>query len=306
MIKDLVSLKDLSTKEIEQIFSLTKEIKKNGQKFAKRLQGKSIGLIFQKPSNRTRVSFDVGIWQMGGHPVYLSPEEISLGKRESVADVAKTLSCYLDCAVLRTFSHQDIIDFAKAASIPVINALSDFSHPCQALADIFTIKEKKKKFEGITLAYVGDGNNVCHSLLFGASKVGLNIKVATPKNYEPNKEVVEASKAFAKKLKSEVILTNDPKEAVRGADVVYTDVWASMGQESEAGERKKIFAPFQVNKELVSFAKKDYLFMHCLPAHRGQEVTDEVMDSKNSIVFDQAENRLHVQKAILISLVGGK
>ncbi len=304
--KDLISLKDLSLEEIEKIFAFTEKIKNNGQKFSQALKGKSVGLIFQKPSNRTRVSFDVGIWQMGGHPVYLSPEEINLGKREAVADVAKTLSRYLDAAVLRTFLHRDVIDFAKAVSIPVINGLSDFTHPCQALADIFTILEKKKKLKGITLAYVGDGNNVCHSLLLGAAKLGINIKVATPKKYEPDSEVVKLSAAIAKKMKSAVIITHDPKEAVSGADVIYTDVWASMGQEAEAEERKKIFAPFQVNSKLVSLAQKDYLFMHCLPAHRGQEVTDEIIDSKHSIVFDQAENRLHIHKAILVFLLGVK
>jgi ornithine carbamoyltransferase (EC 2.1.3.3) len=306
MKKDLISIKDLSPQDIEKIFAISEKVKKQPQKFSQSLKGKSVGLIFQKPSNRTRVSFDVGIWQMGGHPVYLSPEEIDLGKREAVSDVANTLSRYLDAAVLRTFSHQDVVDFAKAATIPVINGLSDFTHPCQALADFFTIIEKKKKLKGITLAYVGDGNNVCHSLLFCASKLGVNIKVATPKNYEPDKKVVADSKAFAKKTQAEVILTNDPKEAVKDADVIYTDVWASMGQEKEAEERKKIFAGFQVNSGLVSSAKKDYIFMHCLPAHRGQEVTEKVMESKNSVVFDQAENRLHIHKAVLVFLLGGK
>ncbi len=304
MKKDLISLKDLSTLDIEKIFALTEKIKKTEQKFSQSLKGKSVGLIFQKPSNRTRVSFDVGIWQMGGHPVYLSPEEINLGKREAVSDVAKTLSRYLDAAVLRTFSHQDVVDLAKAATIPVINGLSDFTHPCQALADFYTIIEKKKKLKGITLAYVGDGNNVCNSLLFGASKLGMDIKVATPKNYEPNKDVIKVSSNFAKKTKSFVVLTNDPIEAVKGADVIYTDVWTGMGQEKESKMRKKIFADFQVNSKLVSHAKKDYIFMHCLPAHRGEEVEAKIIDSKNSVVFDQAENRLHIHKAVLVFLLG--
>ncbi|MDP2939121.1 MAG: ornithine carbamoyltransferase [Candidatus Omnitrophota bacterium] len=304
MKKDFISLKDLSAQEIEKIFGLTDKIKKNSQKFSQALEGKSIGLIFQKPSNRTRVSFDVGIWQLGGHPVYLSPEEIDLGKRETISDAAKTLSRYLDAVVLRTFLHQDIIDFAKAAAIPVINGLSDFEHPCQILADIYTINKKKKYLKGITLAYVGDGNNVCHSLLFGASKMGINIKVACPKNYEPNKEVVGAAKKFAKKARSLVSLTNSAKEATKDADVIYTDVWASMGKEHEIEERKKVFAEFQVSSRLVSYAKKDFIFMHCLPAHRSQEVIDEIIDGKHSVVFEQAENRLHVQKAILVFLLG--
>ncbi|MDP3143563.1 MAG: ornithine carbamoyltransferase [Candidatus Omnitrophota bacterium] len=303
MKKDLVSIKELSISDIEEIFSLAREIKANKNKFSSTLKGKSVGLIFQKPSNRTRVSFEVGVWELGGHCVYLGPDEISLGQRETTEDVAKTLSRYLSAIVARTFSHQTILDLAKYATIPVINGLCDLAHPCQALSDLFTVKEKLKKLAGINLAYVGDGNNVCHSLIYAACKTGVHIKIATPEGYEPNKEVVSGAKEVAKKTKATIELTNDPFAAVKDADVIYTDVWASMGQEDEAEKRKKDFAGFQVNSQLVAKAKKDYLFMHCLPAHRGEEVSDSVIDGKNSIVFDQAENRLHVQKAILVLLL---
>jgi ornithine carbamoyltransferase len=294
MKKDLISVKDLSVRGIEEIFSLTDKLKKDKAKFARILAGKTLALVFQKPSNRTRVSFEVGMYQLGGNSIYLAPHEISLGVRESVQDVAKTLSRYVDAIVLRTFEHKNVLDLAKHASIPVINGLSDFEHPCQALSDVYTIKEKLKKFKSITLAYIGDGNNVCNSLIFASSKIGIQINVASPKGYEPQ--------AKSSSLK----LLYNPFEAVKGADVIYTDVWASMGQEKEAGRRKKIFKDFQVNNKLVKSAKNNCLIMHCLPAHRGEEITDEVIDSKNSIVFDQAENRMHVQKAILIKLLGDK
>jgi len=297
--KDLISIKDLSAKEIEEIFLLTDSLKKNKTKFSKVLSGKTLALVFQKPSNRTRVSFEVGMYQLGGNSIYLSPNEINLGVRESIHDVSKTLSRYVDAIVLRTFEHKIVVEMAHFSGVPVINGLSDFSHPCQALADIYTIKEKLKTFEGKTIAYVGDGNNVCNSLLFSCSKVGLKINVATPVNFEPDKEVLELTNNVAK-------VYHDPQEAVKGVDVIYTDVWASMGQEQEAEERKKIFQDFQINQALVSLANKNALIMHCLPAHRGLEITDEVMDSKYSIVFDEAENRMHVQKAILIKLLGDK
>lgn len=296
MKKDLISVKDLTAKEIEDIFALTDKLKKDKAKFSQALAGKTLALIFQKPSNRTRVSFEVGMYQLGGNSIYLAPHEINLGVRESIEDVAKTLSRYVDGIVLRTFEHKNVLEMAKHATLPVINGLSDFSHPCQALADIYTIKEKLKNLKGITLAYVGDGNNVCHSLLFACSKLGINMNVSSPKGYEPQKSVLEATKKVAH-------LFNNPFEAVKGVDVIYTDVWASMGQEKEAEERKKVFKDFQINKNLVKLAKKDVLIMHCLPAHRGEEITAEVMDSKNSIIFDQAENRMHVQKAILIKLL---
>jgi len=294
--KNLVSIKELSSKDIADIFELTGKLKNNKAKFSKALSGKTLALVFQKPSNRTRVSFEVGMYQLGGNSFYLAPHEVSIGVRESVWDVAKTLSRYVDGIVLRTFEHKNVIEMAKASEVPVINGLSDFSHPCQALADIYTVKEKFGKIKGITLAYVGDGNNVCNSLIFTAVKTGLNFNIASPKGYGPKGGVIDQAGG-------KVNLSESAASAVAGADCIYTDVWASMGKEEEAEERKKIFKPYQINKDLLKLAKKNCLVMHCLPAHRGQEITDEVIDGKNSIVFDQAENRMHVQKAILIKLL---
>jgi len=305
MKKDLISVKDLTTKEIEDIFNLTDKLKKNKARFNKVLAGKTLALIFQKPSNRTRVSFEVGMYQLGGNSLYLAPHEINLGVRESIADVAKTLSRYIDGIVLRTFEHKNVVDMAAWAAVPVINGLSDFSHPCQGLADVYTIREKLKNLKGKTLAYVGDGNNVCHSLLFTCAKIGLNMNVGAPKGFEPDEMVLKYSADTAKSNKAAIKLFNNAQEAVKGADVIYTDVWASMGQEKEVEERKRIFKDYQVNKNLLSLAKKDALIMHCLPAHRGDEITDDVIDSKGSVVFDEAENRMHVQKAILIKLLSG-
>ncbi len=304
MKKDLISVKDLTFGEIEDILNLTDKIKKDKSVFANVLAGKTLALIFQKPSNRTRVSFEVGMFELGGYSIYLGPDEINLGIRESIKDVAKTLSRYIDGIVLRTFEHKNVIDLAKFASVPVINGLSDLLHPCQALADVYTIREKLKNIKGITLAYIGDGNNVCNSLLHACSKVGINVNIATPKGYEPDKSVLNEAKVIAQAEKVAVNLSAKPQEAVKEVDVIYTDVWTSMGQEKEDKIRKKMFKKFQVNKNLVKLAKKNVLVMHCLPAHRGEEITDEVMESKNSVIFDQAENRLHVQKAILIKLLG--
>lgn len=299
MKRDLVSIKDLTAKEIAEIFNLTARLKKDKAKFNKVLTGKTLALIFQKPSNRTRVSFEVGMYQLGGNSIYLAPHEINLGVRESIRDVARTLSRYVDGIVIRTFEHLNVIELAEYSEVPVINGLSDFEHPCQALADIYTIKEKLKGVKKITLVYVGDGNNVCNSLLYASAKAGININVASPKGYEPASPVVNDALTLAKSGKTCIKLFNNPFEAVKGAQVIYTDVWASMGQEEEIEARKKIFKKFQVNSKLISLAGKNCLVMHCLPAHRGQEITDEAIDSKNSVVFDQAENRLHVQKAIL-------
>ena len=306
MKKDLVTIKDLSSKEIEEIFSLTDKLKINKAKYSKVLSGKTLALIFQKPSNRTRVSFSVGMYQLGGNSIYLAPNEINLGVRETIEDVAKTLSRYVDGIVLRTFEHKNVVELAKFATVPVINGLSDFSHPCQALADVYTAKEKFKKLKGITLAYVGDGNNVCNSLLFACAKAGMNMYVGCPKGYEPDSGVLSDAKAIAAKSGARIELFNDPMQAAKDADVLYTDVWASMGQEQEAKVRKEIFKDYQVNSILMKLAKKNCLIMHCLPAHRGEEITDEAMDSPNSVVFDEAENRMHVQKAILIKLLGAK
>ena len=305
-MKDLISIKDLSSKEINELFALTDALKKNPKKYAGVLKGKTLALIFQKPSNRTRVSFEVGMYQLGGNAIYLSPSEINLGVREAVKDVARTLSRYIDGIVLRTFEHKNVLELAEYSDKPVINGLSDFSHPCQALADIYTAREKFKKVKGLTLAYVGDGNNVSNSLIFTCSKVGMNINVATPKGYEVISDVINDAKIEADKTGSLIGIFNSPLEAVKNADLIYTDVWTSMGQEKEAEERKKIFKDFQVNTQLLSLAKKNCLVMHCLPAHRGEEITDEVIDGKNSVVFDEAENRMHVQKAVLIKFLGDK
>ena len=306
MKKDLISIKDLTTQEIEDLFNLTDKIKKDKSRFANVLAGKALALLFQKPSNRTRVSFEVGMYQLGGYSIYLGPDEINLGVRESIKDVAKTLSRYVDGIVLRTFEHKNVIDLAQFATVPVINGLSDLLHPCQALADVYTIREKLKNIEGITLAYIGDGNNVCNSLLHVCSKVGINLNIATPRAYEPDKSVLKEARVIAKAKNAAINLFAKPQSAVKDVDVIYTDVWISMGQEKEAKIRKRIFKEFQVNKNLVKLAKKNVLIMHCLPAHRGQEITDEIMESKNSVIFDQAENRMHVQKAILIKLLGNK
>ncbi|MCX5726174.1 MAG: ornithine carbamoyltransferase [Candidatus Saganbacteria bacterium] len=307
--KDLISIHDLSASEIAEILALAKELKASPRKT---LEGATLAMIFEKPSARTRVSFEVGMWQLGGKTINLAPEDIQLGKRETIGDVAKTLSRYIDGIMIRTFAHEKLIEFAKYATVPVINGLSDLSHPCQALADVFTIQEKKggqgkqggQGGQGLKVAYIGDGNNVCHSLMFACAKVGIDLTIATPVGYEPKDKVVKLAFEDAKASNIEIDILNDPVVAVEGADVIYTDVWTSMGQETETEKRKKDFRGFQVNSGLVKFAKKDVIVMHCLPAHRGMEITDEVIDGPNSVVFDQAENRLHVQKAILTLLLG--
>jgi len=299
--KSLVEIQDLTLEEIYQIFELSSSLKLkllSGEPH-RLLEGKTLGMIFAKPSTRTRISFEVGIYQLGGIGMYFGPNDLQLKRGETIADTARVLSRYLNGIMIRTFSHQDVIDLAKYASIPVINGLTDLHHPCQVLADLFTILEKKRKLQGLKLAYVGDGNNMAHSLLQGCSKVGVDIAISTPKGYEPQKEIVNQAIENAKYFNSKVEILENPVDAVKDADIVYTDVWASMGQEAEAEERKKKFIPYQVNYDLVKYAKDDYLFMHCLPAHRGEEVTDEVADSPNSVIFDEAENRLHVQKAIM-------
>ena len=303
MKKDLISIEGLEVKYISDILELTGKIKSDKAKYGDALKGKSIGLIFQKPSNRTRVSFEIGMVQLGGHAAYLGPSEIEMGKRESVKDVAAVLSRYLDGIVARTHKHEDVLELAKYATVPVINGLSDRAHPCQALGDVFTIKEKFGSFKGVTLAYIGDGNNVLNSLMCAAAKIGLNMKIATPKGYEPGKELINIAGSFAKTSGSKINLFNDPKEAAKDADVIYTDVWVSMGQEKEAGKRESDFKDFQINDKMLKLAKDKCLVMHCLPAHRGLEITDSVMDSKSSIIYDQAENRMHVQKAILLQLL---
>ena len=293
MRKDFLSFKDLNKEELFNLFSLTDTLKKARPNQDNLLQGKTFVLVFEKPSLRTRVTFETGIFELGGKPIYLSPQDIGMGTRESVKDVALNLSRWVHGIIARVFAHQNVVELAKHANIPVINALSDLEHPCQVLADLFTVRERFGKFTGLKLAYIGDGNNVCHSLMLGAKLCGLEMWVATPKDYEPNNEYQKMSAAK---------ITNDPAEAARDADIVYTDVWASMGQELEKEERLKIFSPYQINSKLMNYAKSSCLVMHCLPAHRGEEITDEVIDSPTSIVFDQSENRLHTQKAVLSTL----
>lgn len=302
--KDFISIQDLTDGAIKDIFLLTDKIKSKPGDFKSELEGQTLALIFQKPSNRTRVSFEVGMTQLGGHSIYLGPDDIKLGVREATKDVAAVLSRYVDGIVARTFSHKDIIELADNSRVPVINGLSDLLHPCQAMADVYTIREKIKS-KKIKVAFVGDGNNVLHSLLHCCAKVGIDVSIATPKGYEPKKEIVKEAESEAAKSGSKIIFSNNPKEAAKDADVIYTDVWTSMGQESQREKRLKAFEGFQVNSGLVSLAKKNCLVMHCLPAHRGEEITDEVLDGPNSIVIDEAENRLHVQKAILLKLLGG-
>jgi ornithine carbamoyltransferase len=302
-MRDLISIKDLTPKEIGEIFSLTDKLKKDKTRFSRVLAGKTLALIFEKPSCRTRVSFEAGMYQLGGSSLYLGPGQIKLGRRESVGDIARTLSRYVDGIALRTFAHKNMLQMARFASVAVINALTDLLHPCQALADIYTIRERFVNLRKITLAFVGDGNNVCHSLLYGCSRVGLNLNIATPRGYSPKAEILREANSFALTSGARINLFHEAREAARNADIIYTDVWASMGQEKEARVRRRRFRKFQINKRLLSLAKKKCLIMHCLPAHRGEEITEQVIDCPHSIVFDQAENRLHVQKAILIKLL---
>ncbi|MEK9136140.1 MAG: ornithine carbamoyltransferase [Bacteroidota bacterium] len=303
--KDLLSVDDLTTGDIERLFRLTADIKAHPLKYRKVLDGKIMALIFEKPSLRTRTTFDVGIKQLGGDSVYLSPQEINLGKRESIYDVAKNLERMVDGIMIRTFGHDVCTTFAQHCSKPVINGLTDFEHPCQALADFFTIQEIKKDIKRLKLSYIGDGNNVAHSLMLAAAKLGAHLHVATPRDFKPSSDAVSRALAIAKETGATIVVETDPVDAAEKADMVYTDTWISMGQEKEAEERRTIFKPYQVNKELFSHAKQHALFMHCLPAHRGEEVTDEVIDSKNSVVFQEAENRLHIEKAIMLELLGG-
>ena len=301
--KDFICLHDYTSKELMDIIKLAQDVKKNPAAFRDACKGRVMALIFEKPSLRTKATFEGGIYQLGGASIYFGPAEFSLGKRESVPDVAHNLERWIDCVTVRTFAHTNVTGLAQNCSKPVINALTDLHHPCQALGDYLTILEHKKTLKGLKLAFVGDGNNVAHSLMYGAAKFGVDVTIATPRSYQPKIEVVKNAYQDAVATGCNIELTDDPVSAVNNADVVYTDVWASMGQESELAKRKAIFQPYQVNSRLMAFTKKDALFMHCLPAHRGEEVTNEVIDSKQSIVFDQAENRLHIQKAIIMTLL---
>ena len=298
----LISIDDLSRQEIEKIFSLAGKLKRSPQSYRDALGGRTFGLIFEKPSTRTWVSFEVGIQSMGGGTVYLGPEDIQLGVREAVQDVARVLERYLDGVILRTFAHETITTFEHYFHKPVINGLSDFEHPCQALGDFFTMREKFKGSKKPVLAFVGDGNNVLNSLLLLAAKLGACLRYATPKEFQPGRELIKNANALARQTGASIEGFQNPKEAVKGADFVYTDVWVSMGEEKKKRTKVLSFDGFQVNRDLLRHASKDVKVMHCLPAHRGEEITDEVLESKDSIVFDQAENRLHIQKAILVHL----
>ncbi|MDD5672419.1 MAG: ornithine carbamoyltransferase [Candidatus Omnitrophica bacterium] len=302
MMKHLISINDLTRDEIEKILALATELKRNPAKFHSVLQGKKFGLIFEKPSTRTWISFDVGIFSLGGGTIYLGPEDIKLGVREEIRDVARVLSRYLEGVILRTFAHNTITQFQRYFQKPVINGLSDFEHPCQALADLFTLREKMPNQGQPVLAYVGDGNNVLNSLLLLFAKIGGHLKYATPKKHTPDKAVVAVAMETARRTNAVIEGFFDTREAVKNAEAVYTDVWVSMGQEKIRKKKLKDFKGMQVNDNLVAFANRDALIMHCLPAHRGEEITDQMLESKKSIVFDQAENRLHIQKAILLHL----
>jgi ornithine carbamoyltransferase len=301
MKKDLLAISDLTTKDIDKILKRSAELKKllKQGKQHQTLKGRSLGMIFEKSSTRTRVSFEVGMFQLGGQALFLSPNDLQIGRGEPIADTARILSRYLDGIMIRTYAQKTIEELARFASIPVINGLTDLHHPCQALADLFTIREKKKKLKGLTLAYVGDGNNVANSLIQACVKVGMHFAIASPPDYELDDAILEAAKIEGERTNARVLVTNDPSIAVRNADVVYTDVWASMGQEDSYAARKEAFAGFAVTGELMSLAKPGAIFMHDLPAHRGEEVMDDVIEGPQSVVFDQAENRLHAQKAIL-------
>jgi ornithine carbamoyltransferase len=301
-MKHFLSINDLSKDEalflLAEAARLKNQLRENPEEQQRYLPGKSLAMIFEKASLRTRVSFDIGFYQLGGHALYLSPAEIGLGKRESIADVSKVLSRMADGVVARVFRNSDLKEFAFHSTVPVVNALCDKEHPCQALADLLTVQEHKG-LENLRVAYLGDGNNVCHSLMLLCTKLGLSFAAGVPEGYEPESEFVETARRDG-----EVLITNDPNEAAQNADVIYTDVWTSMGQEEESAQRLEVFPPFQVNAQLMSHAKPDAIVLHCLPAHRGEEISAEVMDSPQSKVFDQAENRLHAQKAVLLKLMG--
>lgn len=304
-MRHLVTTADLTSKEISDLLSLAQALKEErlSGRNSPRLAGKTLGMLFQKPSLRTRVSFEMGMLHLGGQAIYLSPQEVQVGERESTPDVARVLSRYVDAIMARVFAHDIVEGLAVHGSVPVINGLSDYVHPCQALSDLFTIYEKRGTLTGLKLAYVGDGNNVAHSLLFAGSKEGMEIRVATPAGYGPHEDVVSTARACAQETGGRVVIDTDARSVVEGVDIIYTDVWTSMGQEAERGRRLAVFAPYQVNQELVSLAKSDVIVMHCLPAHRGEEITDEVIDGPRSVVFDQAENRMHLQKAILVTVM---
>jgi ornithine carbamoyltransferase len=301
--KDLISIHDLAAEDVEALFQLAANVKARPHQYRNALAGQTLAMVFEKSSTRTRVSFEVGMYQLGGLATFLSSRDIQIGRGEPISDTARVLSRYVNGIMARTFAHSTVTDLAKYASIPVINGLTDLLHPCQALTDYFTAREKFGHTKGLTLAYVGDGNNMCHSLMYGGPKVGMNVRVATPEGYRPNPDVVAAAQADAAAAGTSVEVVTSPADAVKGAHVVYTDVFASMGQEAEAAVRLKAFAGYQVSPELMRLADTHAVFMHCLPCHRGEEVHADVVDGPASVIFDEAENRLHVQKAIMLMLM---
>ena len=303
--RDFISLHDFSQAELSCILDVAKELK-DEQKAGRphtALQGKTLGMIFTKSSTRTRVSFEVGMYQLGGHALFLSGRDIQLGRGETIADTARVLSRMVDGIMIRTFSHQEVLDLAKYSTIPIINGLTDLLHPCQVLADLMTIHEHKGRLAGLKLAYIGDGNNMAHSLMFGGAKMGLHVVIASPQGYKPDPSIVALAQADAKNNDGWVEVIDDPLEAVRNADVLYTDVWASMGQETEANERRVAFEGFQINSDVLKRANQSAIVLHCLPAHRGEEITEDVIEGVQSVVFDEAENRLHAQKAIMALVI---
>jgi ornithine carbamoyltransferase len=304
MARNFLSIDDLSADELAELLDLSAKVKAAPSDFSARLAGLSVAMIFEKPSTRTRVSFEVGIAQLGAHPVALSSSDLQLGRGETIEDTGRVLSRYVDAIVLRTFGQERLESLARTSAVPIVNALSDFEHPCQCLADLLTVIEQKGRLAGHTLAYVGDGNNVAHSLLLGGAKSGMQVRVATPPGFEPIPQVVQRAQEIGEETGGGAGVSNDPVEACAGADVLYTDVWASMGQEGEAAERTLVFQSYRIDQALVDRASSDVIVMHCLPAHRGQEIAGEVIDGPHSVVWDQAENRLHTQKALLLWLLG--
>jgi len=300
MPRHLLSILDFSREEIYELLDIAMYLKKNRGSVSRVLENRSLAMLFEKPSTRTRISFEVAMTELGGHSLYLGPRDLQLGRGETISDTAKVMSRYVHGIMARVYRHSTLEEMAASASVPVINGLSDLEHPCQLLADLLTIREYKEDFEGLSFAWVGDGNNVCNSAILACSLMGMEVRVATPQGYEPDREIVER----AERLGGRVFLTHSPVEAVRDADVIYTDTWVSMGDEKEAELRLKAFQGYQVDEELVSHAMEDVVVMHCLPAHRGEEITGEVLDGSHSVVFDQAENRLHAQKAVLLKLLG--
>ena len=304
-VSDLLSIQDLTPEDIHLIFAVARRVKKAPDEFSLSLKGKTLAMIFEKPSLRTRVTFDVGMTSMGGQALFLDHSDAKLGERESIKDVARNLERWVHGIVARTYKNRSVVELAEHARIPVINGLTDLLHPCQALTDFFTITERLTLNPAVRVCFVGDGNNTCHSLILGAARLGIQFSVASPNGYEPNSEIVRHAMQTAASTGASITIVRDPREAVREADVVYTDVWASMGQEAETEDRAGVFADYQVNGELMRLARRQALFMHCLPAHRGYEVAPSVIDSPQSVVYDQAENRLHVQKALLLLLLAG-